>query len=306
MLKSRRAPDDFSVASKSMKGRMHNIKWLFSTNKSALVALVIVLFIMLTSLLSKHIVPYDPTVGALSERLLPPSISVPPKGGFPHILGTDQMGRDVLSRLLSGGRISLTIAVMVTIIGAMIGITLGLTAGYFGGRVDFYLMRFVDVMASFPGTIVVMTFIMVLGPGVRNLTIALFLVSWMTHARMARAETLKVRSSCMIESARAIGASTPRILFMHVLPNIIAPLVTVIVMELSYKIIAEANFSFLGFGVQPPQSSWGLMIGEGRQYISQAWWLVTFPGIIIAVTALCMHLIGNWIRQEFDPLSKKH
>ncbi len=146
---------------------------------------------------------------------------------------------------------------------------------------------------------------MVLGPSERNLIIALTVNGWMIHARMARSQVLTLRESAMVESARAIGVSVSGIVFGHILPNIISPLITVFVLDLGHQIAAEANMSFLGFGIQPPKSSWGLMIGEGRQYIASAWWLVTFPGIMIGLTLLCLNLFGNWVREEFDPLSRK-
>jgi peptide/nickel transport system permease protein len=167
-------------------------------------------------------------------------------------------------------------------------------------------MRLVDIQSSFPGLLVALTFVMVLGPGQRNLIIALLINGWMIHARMSRSQVLTIRESAMVESCRAIGASTPAIVFKHILPNVISPLITTYVLELAHMILAEANMSFLGFGIQPPKSSWGLMIGEGRQYISSAWWLVTFPGLVIGITVLCLNLFGNWVREEFDPLSRKH
>lgn len=223
-----------------------------------------------------------------------------------HILGTDQLGRDVFSRILFGGQASLRVGFMVTIIGAVIGITLGMCAGYFGGWTDMIIMRLVDVWSSAPTLLIAMTFVMIMGPGEKNLIIALSIASWTLFCRMARSQALVMRSSAMVESGQAIGATTNRILFKHVMPNILSPLVTTFVIEVAHFINAEANLSFLGFGVQPPQCSWGLIIGEGRKYLTQAPWIVLYPGITIGVTVLCLNLVGDWIRDEFDPLAVKY
>ncbi|QNB48056.1 ABC transporter permease subunit [Thermanaerosceptrum fracticalcis] len=278
----------------------------FEYNKIALVALIILIVIFAISIFAPYIAPYDPAKGVLTERLRPPTLERPAGGGFPHIFGTDQQGRDVLTRIMYGGRVSLTVAFTVVGICFIFGTVLGLISGYFGGWVDMVLMRVVDVVSSFPGLLVALAFVMVLGPSERNLIIALTVNGWMIHARMARSQVLALRESAMVESARAIGVSVPGMVFGHILPNIISPLITVFVLDLGHQIAAEANMSFLGFGVQPPKSSWGLMIGEGRQYIASAWWLVTFPGIMIGLTLLCLNLFGNWVREEFDPLSRKH
>ncbi|HHV58448.1 MAG TPA: ABC transporter permease [Firmicutes bacterium] len=274
----------------------------FAGNRVALVALLVLLIIVLASFAAPWIAPYNPTKGSLAERLLPPSLAPARDGGFPHLLGTDAQGRDVLSRLTYGGRVSLSVAFTVVALAGCLGTVLGLISGYFGGKVDLLLMRLVDIQSSFPGLLVALTFVMVLGPGQRNLTIALLINGWMVHARMARSQVLALRESTMVEAARAIGCSMPRITFGHILPNIISPLITTYVLELAHMIGAEANMSFLGYGIQPPLASWGLMIGEGREYITSAWWLVVFPGLIIALTILCLNLVGNWVREEFDPL----
>lgn len=276
----------------------------FSGNSLALFAFIVLMIIIAVSIFAPYIAPYDPAKSDIVHRLQPPSLAVPAKGGFPHILGTDQQGRDVLSRLIYGGRVSMSVAFTVVAVAGAIGTVIGLISGYFGGWVDLVFMRLVDIQSSFPGLLVALTFVMVLGPGQRNLTIALLIVGWMIHARMARSQVLTARESTMVEASRAIGCSMPRILFGHILPNVISPLITTYVLEMAHMIEAEANMSFLGYGIQPPASSWGLMIGEGRQYITNAWWLVVFPGLIIGITVLCLNLVGNWVREEFDPLQK--
>jgi len=276
----------------------------FKHNKAALVALGILLIIFLCVIFAPLVTKYNPAHSDLSARLSPPG--TPSRTGMGnHILGTDQLGRDIFARLLYGGRVSLNVGFTVATIGAIIGVTLGMIAGYFGGWTDMIIMRLVDVWASSPTLLVALTFVMVLGPGQKNLILALLINSWTLFCRMARSQVLVLRSSDMVEAGRAIGASTNRILFKHIMPNIISPLVTTYILELAHFINAEANLSFLGFGVQPPQTSWGLLIGEGRRYLTQAWWIVLFPGIAIGITVLCLNLVGNWVRDEFDPLAIK-
>lgn len=277
----------------------------FKHNKLALFSFVVLIFILLVTIFAPLFAPYSPSKTDLVARLKGPTTVAVKEGNVPHYLGTDQQGRDVLSRLIYGARVSLRVGFIVTGIGALIGITLGMMAGYFGGWVDMTIMRILDVFASAPTLLLALTFVMVLGPGEKNLIIALLINSWTLFCRMARSQVLVIRSSAMVESGHAIGASNSRILVRHIMPNIISPLVTTFVMELAHFINAEANLSFLGFGVQPPAASWGLMIGEGREYITNAWWIVLFPGLMIGITVLCLNLVGNWVREEFDPLAVK-
>lgn len=284
----------------------------FKHNKGALTAILILLLIVIATLFAPVFATYDPAKSSLSERLQPPSFTVTEQmaaasdgKAIPHFLGTDQQGRDVYSRLVYGARATLKIAFAVTAIGSVIGVILGLFAGYFGGWVDMIIMRIVDVWSSSPTFLVSLALVMMLGPGENTLIIAFVFSSWTLFCKMARSQVLSLRGSTMVESGQAIGASTKRILFRHIVPNIISPLITVFVMQLANFINAEANLSFLGFGVQSPSTSWGLMIGDGRQYITNAWWIVLFPGLMIGITVLCLNLVGNWIREEFDPLSVK-
>lgn len=277
----------------------------FKHNKLALFSLAVLAFILIVTVFAPVFTAYSPSKTDLMSRLTGPTMIAVKEGAAPHYLGTDQQGRDVLSRLIYGARVSLRVGFIVTGIGAIIGITLGMMAGYFGGWVDMTIMRILDVFASAPTLLIALTFVMVLGPGEKNLIIALLINSWTLFCRMARSQVLVIRSSAMVESGHAIGASNSRILVKHIMPNIISPLVTTFVMELAHFINAEANLSFLGFGVQPPAASWGLMIGEGREYITNAWWIVLFPGLMIGVTVLCLNLVGNWVREEFDPLAVK-
>ena len=265
----------------------------------ALAAFVFLCCIVAVSLAAPILAPGGEAAGVLSERLRGPAL--PKEGVTNHLLGTDQQGRDVLSRLIWGGRVSLTVGFTVVAVAGAFGTLMGLISGYFGGVTDMAIMRVVDVQSSFPGLLVALTFVMVLGPGERNLIYALTFNGWMIHARMARSQVLTVRESSMVEALRAIGCSSRQILLSHILPNIFSPLITTYVLEIAHMIIAECTMSFLGYGIQPPQASWGLMIGEGRQYITSAGWLVTLPGLLIALTVLSLNLVGNFVRSEMDP-----
>lgn len=295
---------DYMGKSEIKKNAFQRFLQRFSGNGLALIAFVLLILIIAMSIFAPYIAPYNPAKGNIVNRLKPPTFERTADMNFPHIMGTDQQGRDVLSRIIYGGRVSMSVAFTVVFIAGAIGTFLGLIAGYFGGWIDMIIMRLVDISSSFPGLLIALTFVMVLGPGQKNLTVALLLVGWMIHARMARSQVLTARESTMVESSKAIGCSMPRILFCHILPNVISPLITTYVLEMAHMIGAEANMSFLGYGIQPPASSWGLMIGEGRQYITSAWWLVLFPGLMIGITVLCLNLVGNWVREEFDPLQK--
>jgi peptide/nickel transport system permease protein len=287
------------------KGKKTALMVRFRHNKGALFSMIVLFIILVTTIFADIFSTYDPSKTNLSVRLSPPSLVPLEEGTRPFILGTDQQGRDVYSRLVHGSRVTLKVGFTVATFGAVVGITLGLLAGYFGGWTDMIIMRLVDIWASSPIFLISLTFVMVLGPGERSLIIAFLFNSWTLFCRMARSQALAIRNSDMVESGRAIGASTGRILTLHIMPNIISPLITTYVMELAHYINAEANLSFLGFGVQPPDTSWGLLIGEGRTYISSAWWIVLFPGLMIGITVLCLNLVGNWVREEFDPLAVK-
>ena len=274
----------------------------FRYNKGALVSCMILLIILLSSILAPFIAPYDPAKMNLKDRNQAPFDS---ESENLHIMGTDPQGRDVFSRLLHGSQITLRISFAVTIFGAVLGIFLGLVAGYFGGWADMIIMRIVDIWASSPIFLISLTVVMILGNGERSLIIAFLFNSWTLFCRMARSKAMAIRGSDMVESGRAIGAGTRRILFRHILPGIISPLITTFIMELAHYIIAEANLSFLGFGVQTPAISWGSLISDGKAYITSCWWMVVFPGILIGVTVLCLTLVGNWLRDEFDPMVVK-
>ena len=272
-------------------------------DKVALTATLFLLVLLFTSVFAEKVAPHDPSTQDLMLRLRPPAWAH--MGLKEHLLGTDPLGRDVLSRLIYGSRVSLIVGVAVIAISGAFGTVVGLIAGYFGGQVDNILMRIVDLQTAFPGLLVALAIITMIGPSVTNIIIVLSINGWMVFARMIRGTTLALRSSLFVDAARCIGAGDMRIIFRHMLPNLLSPLITLGTLELARIILAEAVLSFVGMGIQPPASSWGLMINEGHAYITMAWWLITFPGIAIAVTVLAVNLLATWLRAVTDPMQRQ-
>ena len=272
-------------------------------DKVALAAAIFLLVLLFVSVFAPYVAPQDPTKQDLMLRLRPPAWSE--KGIAKYLLGTDPLGRDVLSRMIYGSRVSLIVGVAVIAISGAFGTVVGLISGYFGGQIDNILMRIVDLQTAFPGLLVALAIITMIGPSVRNIIIVLSINGWMVFARMIRGTTLALRTSLFVDAARCIGAGNNRIIFRHMLPNLASPLITLATLELARIILAEAVLSFVGMGIQPPASSWGLMINEGHAYITMAWWLVTFPGIAIALTVLSVNLLATWLRAVTDPMQRE-
>jgi peptide/nickel transport system permease protein len=262
-------------------------------NRAALVGLVIVAILVVTAILAPFLAPYNPYTVALDQRLLPP--------GGAHPLGTDELGRDILSRLIYGARVALWVGVVTVLLAGTIGITGGLVAGYLGGRWDAVIMRLVDVFLAFPVIILAIAIVAVRGPGLTNVLIALGLVYWTTYARVSRGTVLLLREEEYTWAARTLGASPTRIMVRHLLPNAIAPLVVLASLGMGNAILAEAALSFLGLGIQPPEASWGSMLNTGMQFLRDASYLSTFPGLAIFVTVLGFNLLGDGLRDALDP-----
>ncbi|MGK9051537.1 ABC transporter permease [Xaviernesmea oryzae] len=240
----------------------------------------------------------SPTANNLMARLAPPSFNTT-KGL--HLFGTDQLGRDVLSRTIHGARVTLTIGATAVLLGGAIGIVIGLVAGYYGRWVDAVLMRIVDVQLSIPLSLLALLVVGTIGPSLQNLIFVLALTSWVQYARVVRGQVLVVREREYIQSAHAIGLGDVRIIFQHILPNVLSAALVIATIELARVIILEAALSFLGLGVQPPSPSWGRMLAEGRSYMSSAPWIAIFPGAAIFITALSVNLTGDWLRDLLDP-----
>ena len=265
----------------------------FKRHKLAVAGAFMVAVIVFTALLAPLIAPDDPGDVAIKAKLVSPCAE--------HPLGTDHLGRDCLSRMLYGARISLSVGFVAVGISVIIGIVVGSVAGYYGGRVDTVLMRFVDIMMCFPAFFLILTVIALLGPSIFNVMVVIGLTSWMGAARLVRAEVLSLKEREFVMAARAVGFGNRRIIFRHVLPNALAPVIVSATLGIAGAILLEAGLSFLGFGVQPPAPSWGNILTEGRVYIFDAWWLTVFPGCAILVTVLAFNLVGEGLRDALDP-----
>jgi peptide/nickel transport system permease protein len=251
------------------------------------------------ALLAPVLAPHDPVEQDIARRLLPPTWLA---GSSPeHVLGTDQLGRDILARIIYGSRISLLIGLVSVALSLPIGVSVGLLAGYFGGRLDDIIMRLADVQLAFPFILLAITIAGVLGPSPRNVVLILAVGGWVVYARLTRAQVLSLREKEFVEAARSLGLGHGRILFRHVLPNILTPIIVVGTFSVAQMILLESSLSFLGLGVQPPTPSWGGMLNDGRAYITIAWWLMTFPGAAIMLTVLGINFLGDWLRDLLDP-----
>ncbi len=268
----------------------------FKKNKLALIGGIVVIFLFTIAILAPAITPYNPNTINVQRILEPP--------GLTHPFGTDDLGRDILSRIIWGSRISLSVGFVAVGISTFIGVMLGAVTGYYGGWVDRIIMRFVDIMLSIPTFFLLLAVIAFLEPGISNIMIVIGLTSWMGVTRLVRAEFLSVKEREFTQSARAIGAGDIRIIFRHILPNSMAPVLVSAVLGVAGAILIESALSFLGIGVQPPEASWGNILTIGKDNIEIAWWLSVFPGIAILVTVLAYNLLGEGIRDAIDPRMK--
>jgi ABC-type dipeptide/oligopeptide/nickel transport system permease subunit len=262
-------------------------------------AAMILLLIVLSAVFAPLISPHDPLAVNIRHRLGPPAWM---EGGTPeHLLGTDQVGRDLLSRMIHGGRVSLVVGVVSVLMSTIIGVLLGLTAGYFGGRIDWSIMALVNVMLTFPFVLLALAVIAVLGPSLGNMIIVLGVAGWPIYTRVIRAETLALREREFVLAGRALGMSHLRLVFRQIAPNLVSVIVVIATLQVAQVIILESFLSFLGLGIQPPTPAWGNMLGEGRLYMLNSWWIATFPGLAIFVTTLVINLMGNALRDWLDP-----
>jgi peptide/nickel transport system permease protein len=275
------------------KQQIKNFWRHFKKNRLGVGGLVIIIIVFLIAIFAPFLSPYDPGKTDVSLKLKPPS--------FQHYLGTDQLGRDVFSRMLYGSQISLSVGFVAVGISILIGILIGAIAGYKGGWVDSLLMRFVDIMLSFPSFFLILTVVAILRPNIYNVMIVIGITSWEGTARFVRAEFLSLRERDYVQAARALGVKDRRIIFRHILPNALAPVFVTASLGVASAILVEAGLSFLGFGVQPPAPSWGNILTEGRTYIFDAWWLTVFPGLAILITVLSFNLFGEGLRDALDP-----
>lgn len=257
--------------------------------------------VVIVAIAAPLLAPHDPNAQSLARRLQPP---VWQGGTWEFILGTDELGRDLLSRIMYGARTSVTVGVVVVGLTMIVGTTLGVLAGYIGGKFDTIVMWVCDVVLSLPGLLISAVLVFVFGANLTTVVIALSIEGWLVYCRMARGMVMQVRRTAYVDAARTIGAGPLRLLGRHVLPNIGSPIVTLGTLEFARVVLAEAALSFLGFGIQPPLVSWGLMINSGGDYLTVAWWLITLPGLALTLTVLSANVLSDWLRNLTDPLQQ--
>ena len=279
-------------------GRIYGAWRTFLRNRLAVAGLLIVLALVVIAALADNLAPYSPYVGDLrTTRLLPPSSA--------HWFGTDDQGRDILSRIVFGTRITLIVVVLVALLAAPIGLVVGTVAGYSGGLIDAALMRVTDIFLAFPRLILALAFVAALGPGIENAVIAIAVTSWPPYARIARAETLTIRQADYIAAVQLIGASPWRIVLRHIMPLCVSSVIVRVTLDMAGIILTAAGLGFLGLGAQPPSPEWGAMIANGRLYVLDQWWVAAAPGAAIFVVSLAFNLLGDGLRDALDPKPTK-
>ena len=262
-------------------------------SRSAVIGGILILAISLVAVFASMIAPYDPIKQSFKDQLQPPSLS--------HPLGTDEFGRDILSRIIPGARWALLAGILADSIALILGVTIGLIGGFYGGRVDVVVVWLTDVMLAFPYLLLAMIVVSIFGPGIRNAMIAIGIVYTPQYARLVRGTVLSLKEKEFIEAARCIGVSPFRIMFRHILPNCLAPIIVMATLAIGWAIVQTAGLSFLGLGAQHPTPEWGAMLSGGRNYMLSAWWIATFPGLAIVVTVIGFNILGDGLRDVLDP-----
>ncbi|KAB2336735.1 ABC transporter permease [Cytobacillus depressus] len=288
--------------SRKKNGQMNYIMRRLINSKTGIVGLFIVIFVTAMAIFAPFLAMYDPAKTDIVHRLIPPFWM---EGGtMDYPLGTDNLGRDVLSRIIFGSRVSLLVGISSVILAGIIGMFFGLVAGFYGKVWDFIIMRTVDSFLAIPNILFMLIILAVLGPSVTTLILVLGGTSWVVYARMVRSETLSVKERDFVRSGRAIGAKDYRIIMKYILPNVVSSFIVIATLNVASTIILEASLSFLGLGIQSPDVSWGLMLSDGREYVATSWWVATFPGIAITITVLGVIFLGDWLRDVLDPKIK--
>lgn len=268
-------------------------------DRKAQVGSILLFLIVVSAVGAPLLTPYSPDEQNVRAKLVPPAWRE--RGSWRHPLGTDQLGRDMLTRVLYGGRISLLVSFAATAVAAVVGIALGVASGYFGRVTDTIIMRLVDIQMAFPSILLALAVMVMLGPGIRNLLLVLGITSWVFFSRIIRADVLTLRHREFVEAGRAIGATDWRLIQRYILPNLVGTMTVVATLTIARTVIAESSLSFLGLGIQPPTPTWGGMLAEGRRYLTAAWWIATFPGIMLMATVISINLLGDALRDILDP-----
>ena len=299
------APLDDAIAVSQKKRNLHLVPTI---------PLIVVGFLIFLALFANFVSPHDPKRSNLTDSLTPPfwvgekvtviagTERIENGGSFDHVLGTDLQGRDILSRIIHGTRIAVLVSGFVLAIATTIGVTLGTVSGYFGGKPDAIIMRLVDIMLAFPPLLIAIVFSVVYEPSFRNVIIVISAFYWAITARQVRAEALAIKQQDFVTLARVAGASNIRIMVKHILPNVFPTVLVITTLQVGTVIIFEASLSFLGVGIPPPNPSWGVVVSEGRDQLSTAWWISLFPGLAIVVAVLTMNTLGDWVRDRLDPM----
>jgi peptide/nickel transport system permease protein len=267
--------------------------------RNPVLPLFFMLIFIVSALIADYISPYSPTAISLSKKLAPPFWQE--GGSSSYLLGTDALGRDILSRIIYGGRASLVVALLSLLFGGMGGGLLGLVAGFIGGKIDTLLMRAADAFLALPPILLALVMTVALGPSTKNLVIAITIVLWARYARVIRGEVLSVKEKEFVMLARVAGCSSFRIMLRHIGSNVLNTWVVLLTLQVGWIIIVESSLSFLGAGVPPPNPAWGSMVADGRKYITTAWWVAAFPGLAIMLTVLSFNMLGDWLRDALDP-----
>src|SRR5215831_1232401 len=265
----------------------------------ALPLAILIFLLLIPAIFASQVAPHDPLKGSLSKRLKPPAWME--GGSMEYPLGTDKLGRDILSRIIYGSRISLMISLVAIFVGGSIGTTLGLMSGYFGGKLDALIMRLVDISLSFPTILLALVLVAAVGPSFATVITVLVVLLWARYARLVRGETLSIKELDFIARARVAGASHARIMARYIFPNVVNSLVVLATLQVGAVILLESTLSFLGAGIPRPTAAWGVMIADGRELIVTAWWVAMFPGVAIMLTVLSLNLLGDWLRDHLDP-----
>lgn len=276
---------------------------LLLRSKTGTVGFFIVLFVFLVAIFAPLLAPHDPAAINAANMLKPPFWME--GGSTANLLGTDNLGRDILSRIIYGSQISLLVGITSVVVAGIIGVTIGLIAGYYGGFIDNLLMRLVDSFLAIPTILFALVILSVFGPSVITLIFVLGATNWVNYARLVRGEVLTIKERDFVRAARSIGVKNHKIITRHLLPNVISSFIVISTLSVATTIILEASLSFLGLGVQPPTVSWGSILSDGRDYLATSWWLATFPGLAITVTVLGIIFLGDWLRDVLDPRSIK-
>jgi peptide/nickel transport system permease protein len=264
---------------------------------------ILMFFLVIPAVFAPQVAPHDPLKGSLSKRLKPPAWAQ--GGSVEYPLGTDKMGRDILSRIIHGSRISLMVSLVAIFVGGSVGTTLGLLSGYFGGKIDAVIMRLVDISLSLPTILLALVLVAAIGPSFGTVITVIAVLLWARYARQVRGETLTIKELDFIARARVAGASHLRIMLRYIFPNVVNTLVVLATLQVGYVILLESTLSFLGAGIPRPTPAWGVMVADGRELIVTAWWVSMFPGLAIMLTVLALNLFGDWLRDHLDPKLKQ-